>query len=155
MKKFLLSLMVFLTISSSSLAGESYFGVGLRTFVTTPLLWAQLGYDFETKNNGFGIRAGVSSILLVNDAGVDAYYRVPLDSDGMAFHGGLGVGGFLALSPAASGFQFWHLHAVIGLSRVAGPDSAWTLEVLPGVGLNGSGLVPYLAFAFGFNFYFQ
>jgi hypothetical protein len=154
MKKFLLCLLVIFATSSSSLAAETYFGVGLRSYFIAPLPSVQVGYDFESRETGFGVRAGLSSVLFFTDVVVDGYYRIPLDDTGSGFYGGLGVGALLSFGfNQVAGSTAWHVHALIGWSRTSGPASAWMLELTPGIVWSNPNITPYIAVSFGFNFY--
>jgi hypothetical protein len=160
MKKFCFSLIALLAISNPTvLASQTYFGVGFYSVYYLPIAFGiQLAHDFDSENSGFGVRGAVASyLLLLNVVSLDAYYRVPLDSNGLNTYFGAGVGGDLVLSLGSGAYSSFNLHGLIGL---AGPVNTgyWFVEAAPDAAYgNGlSGAMTHWSFslnlAFGLNF---
>jgi hypothetical protein len=95
MKKFCFSLIALLAISNSTaLASQTYFGVGFYSLYWVPIFpGIQVVHDFDSSNSGFGVRGSLASLLIFTGYSLDAYYRVPLNSDGLNTYLGAGVGG--------------------------------------------------------------
>ena len=94
MKKIWLALIAVFALSSpTALASQTYFGIGFYSFYYIPVVpGIQITHDFDSSDSGFGIRGAAASTLIASVVSLDAYYRVPLDSNGLNTYLGAGVG---------------------------------------------------------------
>jgi hypothetical protein len=152
MKKFSLCLLIFFAISSpKALADQAYFGVGFYPFFPG----IQIAYDFDLNSSGFGVRGAVASMLIISGFSLDAYYRVPLSTDGLNTYLGAGVGGDLILSLGVGAFARWNVHGLIGLAGPVNSQAHWFVEVPLGVAFSEAREDFYFGAAFGLNFLLQ
>jgi hypothetical protein len=164
MKKIWLALIALLAISSHQqvLAGDAYFGIGSFGFAYVPLPAIQIGYDFDSRSSGFGVRGAVMPFILLDQILIDAYYRVPLNEDGFNAYVGAGVGGLYLNLFGLTSIGLVYAHGLLGLAGNIDSDHTWFLEFTPGAAFvvidnnvqmtSESRSEFYYAFAAGLNF---
>ena len=140
-------------------AGSFSFGISLQAFGLTPqgssdfrivpLPAIRFGYDFGSASEGFSLEASLFSLLFINQAGVQGFYRIPILSDSSNLYLGAGVTGFLFIpifvdfNGGGSGFAF--VHGLLGWEAPINPDYTYFLELSPGINPSSG------SFAFGFS----
>ena len=142
MKRILIVLIASIALlgSSQSQAGSFSFGISFQvnTNLKTVLPFGaiQFGYDFGTASEGFSIEAYGFPLFIVNELGLQAFYRFPISSDGSNLYVGGGGALFLAILccvDASGGGGFFQAHGLIGWESPINPDYTYFLEAAPGV----------------------
>jgi hypothetical protein len=149
MKRFFQTIFALIALGCSSAAAEEFtVAIGLHSFnvadpnIRSPSSIAGFGmaimptFDFETRSSGPGVRAVIQfDPLLVIGTGVDAYYRIPLDAQGMNLYFGAGGTFTLGILPFVN---FLEVHGLIGLDVPMDDRNSFFIEVNPGVIVSGS-----------------
>jgi hypothetical protein len=142
MKRILIVLIASIALlgSSQSQAGSYSFGISLQAVTDLkrvfPLGAIQIGYDFGTASEGFSLEAYGFTIFLVNELGLQGFYRFPLASDGSNVYVGAGASllfAFLCCADASGAGGFFHPHGLIGWESPINSDYTYFLEAAPGV----------------------
>jgi hypothetical protein len=159
------------SIGSRAAAEGAYFGVrgegflvfavdytninsGAATTPFLPLFGVQGGYDFGPQGDpGFGLRASLTSVVVMNRIGVDALFRVPSDASGNGFYLGAGADALiLFIKSASGGTTVWlGAHAVVGYSFPVAAASGF-IEFWPGFLSAERNSIYYAGLAAGVNF---
>jgi hypothetical protein len=126
--------------SSQSYASSYSFGVSFQGITdlkrTFPFGAIQIGYDFGTASEGFSLEAYGFPLFIINELGIQGFYRFPILSDGSNLYVGAGTSLFLAILccvDASGGGGFFHAHGLIGWEAPINPDYTYFLEAAPGV----------------------
>ena len=142
MKRILIVLMASIALlgSSQAQAGSFSFGISLQAITdfktVLPLGSVQLGYDFGTASEGFSLEAYGFTIFLINELGLQGFYRFPVSNDGANLYVGGGASlffGFLCCVDASGGGGLFHAHGLIGWEAPINTDYTYFLEAAPGV----------------------
>ena len=131
---------------------QSYWGIRAEAYL--PQVWFPLpalhwGLETADPSVGFGTRAAITPLVIVNRLSVDAYTQVGL-GDGSSVYAGIGVTTFVVLLPVpvSGAFQIWP-YGVLGYRWPRVEQSRFFVEVQPTFG-NGQFILTAVA---GINWY--
>jgi hypothetical protein len=158
-------LLACLTLGSQAAAESAYFGVrgelffpvGLGAYsLSLPLFGIQGGYDFgPADESGFGIRASLTSLIVINRISLDALYTMRDSASGAGWYFGIGADALL-LASSSTGVLFG-AHLVAGYNFAISSTVAAFAEIWPGSFFNSGTLfgnsLLYISVASGFNFH--
>jgi hypothetical protein len=149
-----LTILVSLLVSSQSLASSFSFGISLQAVTDLkrifPLGAIQIGYDFGTASEGFSLEAYGFTIFLINELGLQGFYRFPVSSDGSNLYVGAGASVLVAFAccvDASGSGGFLHVHGLVGWEAPINPDYTYFLEAAPGINTNNGDF--FLRFSIG------
>lgn len=83
-----------LTVGTAAHAGSFSFGLGLQSFSATsfiPFPVGHIGYDFGSASEGFSFEATIAPWIIINNIGVQGFYRIPVLGDGSNLYVGAGA----------------------------------------------------------------
>jgi hypothetical protein len=159
------------TVGSRAAAEGAYFGIrgeeflvyafnstninsGAATAPFLPLFGVQGGYDFGSQSDpGFGVRAPLSSVVVMNHIAIDALLRIPNDASGNGFYLGAGADALILFVQSASGGTTVWLgaHAVVGYRFPVAAASGF-VEFWPGFLSAEGNSIYHAGLALGFDF---
>jgi hypothetical protein len=146
-------------IGSRASAESQYFGVrgdfpivnfgSTLSILSLPMIGIQGGYNFAADGEaGFGFRASLTTVLLVNRIGVDALYLIPNDAAGNGWYFGAGADAvFVINTPVLFG-----AHGVAGYNFAVSNSLAVFAEAFAGGLFSSGGSLFNLGFGAGLNF---
>jgi hypothetical protein len=142
MKRILIALIASIALLGSSQSQASSFSFGISFQAMTnlktvfPFGAIGIGYDFGTASEGFSLEAYGFPLFIINELGIQGFYRFPISSDGSNFYVGAGTSLFLAILccvDASGGGGFFQAHGLIGWESPINSDYTYFLEAAPGV----------------------
>jgi hypothetical protein len=145
MKRILIVLIASIAFLGSSQSRASSFSFGISLQAVTdfksvfPLGAIQIGYDFGTASEGFSLEAYGFTIFLINELGLQGFYRFPVSNDGTNLYVGAGASLLFAVAccvDASGGGGFFHAHGLFGWEAPINSDYTYFLEAAPGFRTN-------------------